>query len=96
MLHAHVQKLNVSISDRAVTLAHRLIRHSLLQCDITGLYNDDELSAVVSKAIGEITPGLIEDYQSKLSTIASPIVANAMNRVLKNMTLKDILDMIFG
>lgn len=67
-----------------------------MQLQITGLFNDDDLSATLSHIISDIAPGLIVDYQEKLSQYASPIVADLLNNILKDYTLKDLLDMIKG
>ncbi|OAD52998.1 hypothetical protein WN48_11084 [Eufriesea mexicana] len=90
--------LKLSVKDKKLFVS-QLVLHARVQkmdCEITGLYNDEELSAVLSKAIGEILPGLIDDYQNELSVAASPLVADLLNDVLKNMTIKDLLDMISG
>lgn len=43
-------------------------------CAITGLYNDEEVSKLLSKAITEVLPGLLDDYQTEISNYASPII----------------------
>ena len=67
-----------------------------LQLKMSGLFNDEDLSNTLSHAISEILPGLLDDYQNELSARASPIVANLLNKFLKNFTLKDLLDIING
>lgn len=66
------------------------------QCAITGLYNDEEVSKLLSKAITEVLPGLLDDYQTEISNYASPIIANTLNKFLNNISLKDLIDIIKG
>lgn len=66
-------------------------------CAITGLYNDEEVSKLLSKAITEVLPGLLDDYQTEISNYASPIIANTLNnKFLNNLSLKDLIDIIKG
>ncbi|KAF3425816.1 hypothetical protein E2986_12950 [Frieseomelitta varia] len=63
---------------------------------MTGLFNDDDLSNTLSHAISEVLPGLLDDYQNEISSKASPIVANFLNKFLKKFSLNDLLDIIGG
>lgn len=71
--------------------------YDFFQCAITGLYNDEEVSKLLSKAITEVLPGLLDDYQTEISNYASPIIANTLNnKFLNNLSLKDLIDIIKG
>ncbi|XP_076634825.1 uncharacterized protein LOC143348479 [Colletes latitarsis] len=67
-----------------------------LEFKITGLNNDAELSRLVSNIVSDITPQLIEDYQKQLSQTVSPLVINQLNKLLKDMTLDKLINIISG
>ncbi|XP_068988838.1 uncharacterized protein [Bombus flavifrons] len=63
-------------------------------CVITGLYDDENLSRVISRSITKMVPDLLEKYQNRISQYVSKVATNVMNNILKQYTLKDLLDMI--
>ncbi|XP_053983292.1 uncharacterized protein LOC128878792 isoform X1 [Hylaeus volcanicus] len=67
-----------------------------LDFKITGLYNDAEMSKLVSTIASEITPQLIEDYQDNLMAYVTPSVVKMMNTSLKDLTIQKLLDIING
>ena len=74
--------------------AKELILHVHLKglaFQITGLYDDAEMSKLISSIVSDIAPGLIEDYQDKISQMGSPIVLEVLNKVLKNLSISSIL-----
>lgn len=64
---------------------------SISQFEITGLFNDEQMSKLASKLISDIVPGMLEDYQSQVSKMGSPLVKDLLNKVLKNVSISDIL-----
>lgn len=103
VFHAHLKECNVSIvSSFSVICAEKRIETTTIetlqffQCVITGLYNDEEVSKLLSKVITEVLPGLLDDYQTEISNYASPIIAKTLNKFLNNISLKDLLDIIKG
>ena len=74
--------------------AKALVLHAHLKglsFTITGLYDDAEMSTLVSSIVSDIVPKLLEDYQEKLSEMGSPLVLKGLNKVLKNISLSSIL-----
>lgn len=41
-----------------------------------------------------MVPDLLEKYQNRISQYVSKVATNVMNNILKQYTLKDLLDMI--
>ena len=85
--------MKIGIKDGGL-YAKELVLHAHLKglnFKITGLYDDAEMSKLVSSIVSDVAPGLIEDYQEKLSNIGSPIVLKLLNKVLKNISLSSIL-----
>ncbi|CAK9815553.1 hypothetical protein ANTPLA_LOCUS8704 [Anthophora plagiata] len=90
--------LKLSVKDKKLYVAD-LVLHvhvKALPCKITGLFDDEEMSNTVSQIITETAPGILDDYQNQISKYASPKVAELMNNILKNFTLKDLMDLING
>ncbi|CAD1468998.1 unnamed protein product, partial [Heterotrigona itama] len=99
-----IRKLNVSVNLQLSTVDQKIQAKNVVlnvhvkefNLKITGLFDDEDLSATLSKAISDILPGIIDDYQSEISKKASSIVENLLNQFLKKFTLKDLLDIIKG
>ncbi|KAK9296486.1 hypothetical protein QLX08_009534 [Tetragonisca angustula] len=99
-----IKGLSVSVNLKLGTESQKIVVRDLVlnvhvktfDLKMSGLFNDEDLSNTLSHAISEILPGLLDDYQNELSARASPIVANLLNKFLKNFTLKDLLDIING
>jgi len=63
-----------------------------LQFEATGLFGDDELSAILSAMISDMAPKLIGD--ETIANQISSIIRNKGNDLLSNITVLEILKMI--
>ncbi|XP_003691956.2 uncharacterized protein LOC100865493 [Apis florea] len=90
--------LKLGVNNNKVNISNLVFHAHLKECNcvITGLYNDEEVSKLLSKVITEVLPGLLDDYQTEISNYASPIIAKTLNKFLNNISLKDLLDIIKG
>ncbi|KZC06942.1 hypothetical protein WN55_08179 [Dufourea novaeangliae] len=61
---------------------------------ITGLFDDAEMSKLISQIASELLPDLIDDYQQQLSKVGNKLVTNLLDGILSKLTLEDLLDMI--
>lgn len=62
--------------------------------EITGLYNNDELSALISAAISDMVPQAIKDFHKEVTTEMDSILMREVNVLLDQYTLRDILGLI--
>lgn len=67
---------------------------SMLQFKISGLYDDDEVSKLMSQIISELVPGILEDYQQKVSEIGGKLVTTVLNKVLSKLTVEELLALL--
>ncbi|KOC62517.1 hypothetical protein WH47_04177 [Habropoda laboriosa] len=90
--------LKLGVKDKKVYVTDLVLHAHIKQfpCKITGLFDDEGISNTMSQVITEVTPGLLDDYQNKISAYASPKVADLLNKLLKNYTLKDLMEIISG
>ncbi|XP_071876614.1 uncharacterized protein [Bombus fervidus] len=90
--------LKLGVKDERIHVSNLVIHAHVKEfdCVITGLYDDENLSKVISKTITEMVPDLLEKYQNRISQYVSKVATNVMNDILKQFTLKDLLDMIGG
>lgn len=90
--------LKLSVKDKKLYVADLVLHAHIkaLPCKITGLYDDEDMSDTVSQIITETAPGILDDYQKQISEYASPKAAELLNNILKNYTLKELIDMING
>ncbi|XP_011699340.1 PREDICTED: uncharacterized protein LOC105456758 [Wasmannia auropunctata] len=65
-----------------------------LEFKATGLYNDEELSTILSALISDMAPDLIGD-ETIISKVIE-LVTNLLDKFLSDITLSEILKMIFG
>lgn len=62
-----------------------------LELEATGLFDDEELSKMISAAITDMAPELIEDYQTELTDAVNEKVTNFVNKQLEGKSLADII-----
>ncbi|KAM0728096.1 hypothetical protein ACS0PU_005565 [Formica fusca] len=60
----------------------------------TGLFDDDELSELLSAVISDMMPQLIEDYHDTITGKLIPLVTQKLNAFLSTMTLAELLRLI--
>ncbi|XP_029168831.1 uncharacterized protein LOC114938879 [Nylanderia fulva] len=60
----------------------------------TGIYDDDELSELLSAIISDMVPQLIQDYHDTITEIAGLLVIDKLNEFLSTMTLVELLKLI--
>ncbi|XP_031850225.1 uncharacterized protein LOC116435129 [Nomia melanderi] len=63
---------------------------------ISGLYNDDEVSKILSQIISELVPEIVQDYSEKVSDYGGELVTRLLNQVLSKITIDQLLEMIRG
>ncbi|KOX79339.1 hypothetical protein WN51_09141 [Melipona quadrifasciata] len=84
-----IKGLNVSVNLKLGVENQRIVVRDLVlnvhvqkfDLEMTGLFDDEDLSKTLSKAISEVLPDFIDDYQSEVSAKASPIVANLLSNL---------------
>ncbi|XP_033209703.1 uncharacterized protein LOC117168289 [Belonocnema kinseyi] len=59
-----------------------------------GIYNDRDISQVVSAIISDMAPKFIQMYQKELTDVVKEILTDFGNEFLSRKTLKDLLDLI--
>lgn len=62
--------------------------------DITGLYNNDELSGLISAVISDMVPDYVQDFQEEVTAEVDKILMKKANAILDQYTLDDILKLI--
>ncbi|CAL1678640.1 unnamed protein product [Lasius platythorax] len=60
----------------------------------TGLFDDDELSELLSAVISDMVPQLIEDYHDMITDKLILLVTEKLNAFLSTMTLTELLKLI--
>jgi len=60
----------------------------------TGLFDDDELSELLSAVISDMVPQLIEDYHDMITDKLILLVTEKLNAFLSTMTLAELLKLI--
>ncbi|XP_070148855.1 uncharacterized protein [Polyergus mexicanus] len=60
----------------------------------TGLFDDDELSELLSAVISDMMPQLIEDYHDTITGKLIPLVTQKLDAFLSTMTLAELLKLI--
>lgn len=60
----------------------------------TGLFDDDELSELLSALISDMVPQLIQDYHDMITDKAILLVTEKLNAFLSTMTLAELLKLI--
>lgn len=58
---------------------------------ITGLFDDEKLSELISTVLSDMLPQLIVDYQDAIAKKLNVIVTNVLNNFLSDKTLGDLL-----
>ncbi|XP_014471627.1 PREDICTED: uncharacterized protein LOC106742839 [Dinoponera quadriceps] len=67
-----------------------------LDFKITGLFNDEELSELVSSMISEMVPDLIKENHDEIVGYIIPILKDKINEILEGKTISDIIKIIGG
>ncbi|XP_012230367.1 uncharacterized protein [Linepithema humile] len=60
----------------------------------TGLFDDEELSELISAVISDMVPQLIDDYQDTVTEKLNGVVMNVLNEFLSDKTLGDLLKLL--
>ncbi|XP_043462422.1 uncharacterized protein LOC122498646 [Leptopilina heterotoma] len=63
---------------------------------IDGLYNDKDLSDMTNAIATDLVPSAIKTYQKKLTGTINNAVTTRANKILRTMTLKDLLGLVNG
>ncbi|XP_016842871.1 uncharacterized protein LOC100679942 [Nasonia vitripennis] len=77
----------VSFSATAISVAKTMI-------NITGLYNNDELSQLIGAVISDMAPDAIQDFQEEVTAQVDQILLREANALFDQYTLDDILGLI--
>ncbi|XP_076757759.1 uncharacterized protein LOC143427473 [Xylocopa sonorina] len=90
--------VKLSVKDEHLYIAQMVLHLHMKKLDfkVSGMYNDPEMSDVVSQIVSELAPGVLDDYQDRLMNYLTPILQNKANSILKNFTMKDLMDIIKG
>ncbi|EFN89509.1 uncharacterized protein LOC105184252 isoform X2 [Harpegnathos saltator] len=65
-----------------------------LQFTITGLFDDKDMSELISAVISDMMPKLIQDYQSDIVGVINPIIEDKVNGFLADKTISDLLKLL--
>lgn len=65
-----------------------------MQFKATGLFDDEELSELLSAVISDMVPQLIDDYQDMITEKLNAAIAQVLNDFLSDKTLGDILKLL--
>lgn len=59
----------------------------LKQVDITGLFNHEDLSKIVSQAVSDLLPETLEEYQEEVTAEVNKVSLVVGNKILANYTI---------
>ncbi|XP_046748378.1 uncharacterized protein LOC124412505 [Diprion similis] len=65
-----------------------------VEFNITGIWNDDDVSKLIGDVVGDIAPVLVEDYQDEITTFVNELVTEYANDYLGTMTLSDLIGLL--
>ncbi|XP_018311643.1 uncharacterized protein [Mycetomoellerius zeteki] len=65
-----------------------------LNFNITGIYNDEDMSEIFSKTISDVIPKLIASNQNMIEYIINNIASQILNKYLLTITFMDLLKII--
>lgn len=67
-----------------------------VQFRATGIFEDEELSKLVSTIISDIVPEFINDYQDVITEKLNSIITEILNDFLAEHSLSEILNWVLG
>ncbi|XP_046823030.1 uncharacterized protein LOC124425950 [Vespa crabro] len=82
--------LSVRDDDIYVRSFESAIKLKELDLTITGLFYDEEISRIISLVVSDITPQLIDDYQSEITQKFNTLATNLLNNFLKGLNLMSL------
>ncbi|KAG7207741.1 hypothetical protein KM043_009355 [Ampulex compressa] len=88
--------LSLNVKNKKLNVKNMTSKISLggINLKITGLYNDEEFSELVSAIVSDMLPQLITDYQPMISNLVNKVATEKLNEELRKMSMKDLLGMI--
>lgn len=69
-------------------------RFLFLQLSITGLFDDEYVSAILSEVLSDVVPQLVRDHQHEITTEINAKVMEFGNKKLEGMTLSELLALL--
>ncbi|XP_066581983.1 uncharacterized protein [Prorops nasuta] len=88
--------LKLGVRDKHLYVKEMSI-HAALKClrfHIYGLFDDESVSELISAALSDMIPQLLEDYQKELMEPVADYASNMLNERLKTMSFTDLIGMI--
>lgn len=64
------------------------------QLQITGLFNDEQISELVSIGMSDIAPQMVETYQNEITAAVNEKATVMINAQLEGKTLEDLINLI--
>ncbi|KAK2577035.1 hypothetical protein KPH14_011993 [Odynerus spinipes] len=89
-------QLDIHLGDTGLQVNNILstVKLESLDFEATGLFNDEKRSKLLSKLISQQAPGMIEKFPTQAGKIMSEITEKKANKILGNLSVNDLLDLI--
>ncbi|KAL7299442.1 hypothetical protein TKK_0007685 [Trichogramma kaykai] len=76
---------------KIVGLIKTRVKLGALKLNLTGLFNDDELSGLVSEALSDVLPETIDEYQAETVALVNELVVEEGNKLVVGSTWTEII-----